>query len=148
VEASQYLGMAAGATGTWNGVTVDSTSILVKYTYVGDLNLNGLVDFDDYALFDRALSKRLPASWLTGDVNYDNLVDSADVLLIDRAFALQGTVALTPEFLARREARFGTEYVVALVTSIPEPSAVVTGWVVAGASAVQRRRRRGGTDRA
>lgn len=105
---------------SWSGTAVDATTVLLKYTWYGDANMNGKVDADDYALLDRGLAKGL-AGWVNGDFNYDNTVNSADYLLIDRVFAQQSGT-LSPELLAQREAQFGTGYVAELLVSVPEPS--------------------------
>ncbi|HZZ44997.1 MAG TPA: dockerin type I domain-containing protein [Tepidisphaeraceae bacterium] len=109
---------------TFDGQPVTATSLLLKYTYYGDLNLDGKINADDYAIIDRAFAQgglAGSAHWTDGDVNYDGVVTSADYLLIDSAFAHQ-TGTLSPTFLAQRDAQFGDAYVQSLLTSIPEPS--------------------------
>jgi hypothetical protein len=136
VEASALLGLSGAATATWSGQTVDATSLLLKYTWYGDANLDGKVDADDYALIDRGMAAGL-TGWLNGDFNYDGVVNTADYVLIDRAYALQsGTLA--PEFLAWREAQFGTDYVAGLLASVPEPSSAACA--LAGIALLRRRR--------
>ena len=51
-EAADALGLAAGDTAVFSGVTVDSTAVLIKYTYGGDANLDGAINADDYAAID------------------------------------------------------------------------------------------------
>ena len=121
-EASQLLGLTGVQTTTWAGLPVDATTLLLRYTYYGDLNLDGRVDADDFALLDRGFSKHL-TGWVNGDVNYDGTVDAADYLLTDRSYALNGN-PLTPGFLAAREAQFGPAYIAALEHAVPEPSAI------------------------
>jgi hypothetical protein len=61
--------------------TVDATSILVKYTYNGDANLDGMVDLTD--LYQLASHWRTTSdSWFYGDFNYDNHVDVQDLTLL------------------------------------------------------------------
>ncbi|HZZ45047.1 MAG TPA: hypothetical protein VFE58_19075 [Tepidisphaeraceae bacterium] len=98
-----------------------ANSFTVQFTLVGDLNLDGKLNADDYALLDRSYAKNLPPSWSTGDLNYDGIIDSADYLLIDKSFALQSG-PLSPTFLAMRESQFGDAYVQSLLTSLPEPT--------------------------
>ncbi|MBC8107292.1 MAG: hypothetical protein H7Z14_11930, partial [Anaerolineae bacterium] len=43
---------AQGAAALFDGFTVANSDILVKYTYYGDVDFNGLVDFDDYSRID------------------------------------------------------------------------------------------------
>jgi hypothetical protein len=47
-EASDALFISGTETALWNGQTVDATSVLVKYTYAGDLTFDGVVDAADY----------------------------------------------------------------------------------------------------
>jgi autotransporter-associated beta strand protein len=127
----------------FGGLPVDSTSLLIKYTWYGDLNLNGKVDADDYALLDRSLAKgglAGSATWVNGDVNYSGTVDSADYLLVDRAFALQ-TGILSPALLAQREVQFGADYVSQLVAAVPEPTTLSFLSIPVAALGAKRRRR-------
>ncbi len=76
------------------GNAVDATSVLVKYTYWGDANLNGVVDANDYDVIDRGfLFQPLPEDmgWWSGDFNYDGVIDANDYDRIDRAFLFQGS---------------------------------------------------------
>jgi hypothetical protein len=108
---------------TWGDLAVDASAVLTKLTYLGDANLDGRVNADDFALIDRGFATGGQVWWL-GDFNYDHAVTSADYLLIDRVFAQQGGT-LSPEFFAMREAEFGPAYTAALVTSVPEPVTLV-----------------------
>ena len=90
----------AGWSAGWTdleGVPVDETSVLVKYTYYGDLNFDGIVDSNDYDLIDNTFAlydafNPPPGGWRwsVGDITYDGVVDSNDFDKIDNAFALQG----------------------------------------------------------
>jgi autotransporter-associated beta strand protein len=72
---------------TFDGQPVDSTSILVKYTYLGDLNLDGKVDDNDvtmlvlnYGTGWKPGRPAGPAYWQDGDVaKYDGKIDDNDV---------------------------------------------------------------------
>src|SRR5262249_53127952 len=84
-EASALLGLADPNTATWAGQTVDATSVLLKYTYYGDANLDGKVNADDFALIDRGVARyqagTIPANgagWTDGDFDYNGTVDPAD----------------------------------------------------------------------
>jgi hypothetical protein len=83
-EAAEVLGIAPGDTAVWSGVTVDGTTVLVKYTYAGDANLDGVINADDYANIDfYANSPGAPAGYLFGDFNYDGFINADDYALID-----------------------------------------------------------------
>ena len=75
----------------FEGAVVNQNDILIKYTYFGDADLNGVVNGADYFLIDQAFSARtLNGGWLNGDFNYDGKVDGTDYYLIDNAFGAQG----------------------------------------------------------
>ena len=40
-EASQALGISGAQTASWGGETVDATSVLARYTLLGDATLDG-----------------------------------------------------------------------------------------------------------
>ncbi|HZZ41697.1 MAG TPA: family 16 glycosylhydrolase [Tepidisphaeraceae bacterium] len=122
IESSQLPPQSASLLN--NGTTPDSTTLFLKYTYYGDANLDGTINADDYALLDRGFRQHL-TGWSNGDFNYDNTIDSNDYLLLDRAFALQSG-SLSPSFLSERESEFGAPYVQELLTSLPEPSPLLT----------------------
>lgn len=109
---------------SFQGVPVGDASVLLKYTYYGDANLDGKLNADDYVLLDRGFARQL-SGWLNGDFNYDGVIDQHDYLLIDRTYALAGGGGLSPAFLAEREAKFGVGYVNALVATVPEPVGVL-----------------------
>ena len=124
-------------TTNFSGTPVDSTTLLLKYTYYGDANMDGRINADDFALIDRGFAKHL-TGWTNGDFNYDNSVTPADYLLIDRVFAQQSG-PLSPSFLAMRESQFGDAYVSQLLASVPEPSSLTC--LLAGLAFLTRRRR-------
>ncbi len=88
--------LIGGVGGTWDNVTItDPNSIIVKYTYFGDVNLDGVVDSSDYALLDQNLGTG--NSWITGDANLDGVVDSSDYAFLDQ-FVGSGVSFGTPLF--------------------------------------------------
>ncbi|MGE5611140.1 MAG: PEP-CTERM sorting domain-containing protein [Bacillota bacterium] len=70
---------------SFGGQGVDANSILVKYTWNGDLDLNGKVDGDDYFLIDSGFLTR-SRGYRNGDINYDGVIDGDDYFLMDSAF--------------------------------------------------------------
>jgi hypothetical protein len=61
---------------SFSGQSVDSTSLLVRYVYSGDANLDGKVTTLDFNLLAGNFSSA--GRWFTGDFNYDGTVDSLD----------------------------------------------------------------------
>jgi hypothetical protein len=88
MEATDYASVHGGA---FDGVTPDSTAVLVKYTYYGDANFDGSVNFDDYVRTDVGFNTGL-TGWSNGDYNYSGAVDFDDYVLIDVAFNTQSGV--------------------------------------------------------
>lgn len=151
---SVLLGLSGSDTANWYGQTADATSFLIAVTYLGDLNYDGKVDGDDFVLMDRGFSLYLVstavdprgiaasrAQWWQGDLNYDGAITAADYAIIDKTFGILHPGGLNPDFLAMREAQFGSEYVSSLLASVPEPGTLGLAAVAAGACLGGRRRR-------
>ena len=64
--------------------------MLVKYTYYGDTDFNGVVDFDDYSRTDAGFNQHR-TGWLNGDFDGNGVVDFDDYSLIDLAFNTQSS---------------------------------------------------------
>jgi large repetitive protein len=101
------LGVAPGsaaASGTFDGVTVSGSDVLVKYTYYGDANLDGHVDGTDYNQIDNGFgSGGSQTGWWQGNFNYSAAVpgpavDGSDYSLIDNAFNTQSVAGHASEF--------------------------------------------------
>src|SRR4029453_16457076 len=97
-------GMPGSAYATFSGQPVTPDDVLVKYTYVGDANLNGAVTFDDYVGMDNAFFGLIPnLGWATGDINFDGVINFDDYSKVDQAFFFQGAplshedIAAVPE---------------------------------------------------
>jgi uncharacterized protein YjbI with pentapeptide repeats len=75
---------------TFSGLSVTPDDVLVKYTYIGDGNLDGVVTFDDYAAMDSAFFGLIPnLGWATGDINFDGDITFDDYAIVDQAFFFQ-----------------------------------------------------------
>ncbi len=84
-------GLPGSAYTSFGGELVGPHDILVKYTYIGDGNLDGLVSFDDYVGADNSFFGLTPVlGWATGDVNFDTVINFDDYTVIDQAFFFQG----------------------------------------------------------
>ena len=73
----------------FEGAAVDPDSAVVKYTYYGDSDFNGKVNFDDYVRTDNGFNNHL-SGWLNGDFDQNGQVNFDDYVLIDLAFNTQG----------------------------------------------------------
>jgi hypothetical protein len=89
-EAADVIGVSGEQTTLWHGVVVDATAVIVRYTYAGDMNLDGLVDAADYGAIDNWV--QFPGTWGhgNGDLNFDGVIDAADYGVIDNSIQMQG----------------------------------------------------------
>jgi hypothetical protein len=90
-EAAQMLSLAANQTATWNGQSVDSTTVIVKYTYVGDVDQNGEINGDDYFWIDsHVLRSGAVFGYGNGDINLDGEINGDDYFWLDSQINSQG----------------------------------------------------------
>ncbi|MBC8109244.1 MAG: hypothetical protein H7Z14_21840 [Anaerolineae bacterium] len=146
---------------TFDGSPVAANDVLVKYTYYGDTDLNGIVDFDDYSRTDNGFNNNA-TDWFRGDFDYNGIVDFDDYSLIDGAFNTQsgtlrfatswlegggvgpiGMDAPALEMVQKHFAQFGAPYAASFLAAVPEPSAVLGAVFSMLMMAPQRRRRSG-----
>lgn len=104
---------------TFVGETVDADSVLVRYTLLGDGNLDRAVNIADFSLL--ASNFNAPAGWFGGDFNYDGAAGIGDFALLASNF----NKTLSPPESARPGA-------------IPEPT--LSAVAVAAAAFLTRRR--------
>jgi hypothetical protein len=88
-EASQVKGIAGTQTALFDGKTIDATTVLVKYTYGGDANLDGKINVDDYTRIDFNVALG-SAGYFNGDFNYDGKINVDDYTIIDFNVGIQG----------------------------------------------------------
>jgi hypothetical protein len=88
IEGSDYLSIY-GPGAAFAGESVNNSSVLVKFTYYGDADFNGQVNFDDYSRTDAGFSTGR-SGWLNGDFDGNGTVNFDDYSLIDLAFNSQG----------------------------------------------------------
>ena len=88
MEATDYRSIY-GPSATFDGQPIDNTTVLVKYTYYGDTDFNGTVNFDDYSRTDAGFNGGR-SGWLNGDFDGNGAVNFDDYSLIDLAFNTQG----------------------------------------------------------
>jgi autotransporter-associated beta strand protein len=72
----------------FDGQNVLATDVLVKYTYLGDTDLNGTVDANDLANTLAGIAGGL-SGWENGDFNYGPSATSADLALLLNSLANQ-----------------------------------------------------------
>jgi hypothetical protein len=116
---------------TFDGVAVGANDILVKYTYLGDTDLDGDVDATDLSRALQGLNGG-GTGWNFGDVNYDGVVNMLDIGRIVAAQRGQGSP------LGDSTGAGGALGGGGLGGSIPEPSGLAL--LVAGLPMLRRRR--------
>jgi hypothetical protein len=89
-RAADILFLNPGETGMWNGEVVTADAVLIKYSYAGDGNLDGLVDAADYGAIDNWVQFPGTDGYANGDFNFDGIIDAADYGIIDNSIQLQG----------------------------------------------------------
>ena len=63
---------------TFNGLPVSATDVLVSHTYLGDTNLDGVVNATDIARILQGINGQ-GSGWNFGDLNYDGLINTLDL---------------------------------------------------------------------
>jgi autotransporter-associated beta strand protein len=132
----------------FRGLSIDLSTVVGKYTYYGDANLDGKVTGDDYVSIDSNLGTG--DSWLQGDFTLDGAVTGDDYVAIDANLGAGSAdplafAELKAQMVALHAEQFGPAYLVMLAeaeangfASVPEPS---MGWTFAAAALALRRRR-------
>jgi len=87
IEATDYF-TVYGAGAQFADQTIDDTAVLLKTTYYGDTDFNGIVNFDDYSRTDAGFNSSR-TGWFNGDFDMNDSVNFDDYSLIDLAFNTQ-----------------------------------------------------------
>jgi hypothetical protein len=128
-EAADVLGLSGSATtALWSGVTADATSVLVKYTYAGDANLDGKINVDDYGRID--VNVNLPGVRLVErGFQLRRKINVDDYGIIDVNAGLQGAPITSAAAIS------------ASFSAVPEPASLCISLTCASAAFLKRRRR-------
>jgi autotransporter-associated beta strand protein/uncharacterized repeat protein (TIGR03803 family) len=150
------------AGGAWNGIGVDSSTaavnarygaacadgadgvvtnlpsgeIEIAYALYGDINLDGVVNGNDFAILAAHFGETVTGGWDQGDLNYDGTVNGNDFALLAENFgktASGSAIALPASQWAALDA-FAAEH--GLMADVPEPGcaglALLLGAVLLG----------------
>lgn len=81
---------------TFMGESVDSTTLLMRYTLDGDANLDGSVNISDFSQL--AANFNSAGGWAKGNFNYDNIVNISDFAMLAANFnqSLPGDLPRAP----------------------------------------------------
>jgi len=132
-EKADSLGNLVPITTSFNGEIVDRNSVLVMYALNGDMDVNGVINADDYWRIDKGYVSQFGPNPLKGyrwgDLDYNGFINADDYYLMDAAYLSQFKTPPPP----------GASMSVLRMSSpiIPEPSLLP----LAGAAALFLRRR-------
>jgi hypothetical protein len=88
-EAWERFGLTTTETAVFANETVDGTSVIVRFTYGGDANLDGKLNVDDYGRIDSNIGLGT-FGWFNGDFNLDGKVNVDDYGILDSNIGVQG----------------------------------------------------------
>jgi hypothetical protein len=71
---------------TFSGQPVTADSILLKYTYYGDIDQNGQVDADDLTVFASNFGRTTGATQIDGDIDFNGAVNADDLTVFANNF--------------------------------------------------------------
>jgi len=134
-----------GAIATFDGQMIMDSDTLVKYTLLGDTNLDGQITLDDYIALDAGFRiATSPKDWAHGDYNYDGVIDAKDYALIDYVYSQQAGPSSAAPMITLHASWFGPDYLnnfPADRPTVPEP-ATIGLLALASLSLLRRPRRR------
>ena len=104
---------------TFGGQAVDSNSLLLRYTELGDANLDGKVDLSDFLSLRHNFGLTSGATWDESDFNYDGKVDLSDFLILRAHFGQ----SLIPEAMPASSPAVAIGN--AGLAPVPEPATIV-----------------------
>ena len=125
---------------TFSGQPVGPDDVLIKFTYIGDGNFDGQVDFDDYIAMDNTFFGLIPNfGWATGDINFDGEINFDDYTIVDQSYFFQGAplsggggvnIAFASPECSRGQVVRGINFAIgwaSMAVSKPHPSSVGAG---------------------
>jgi len=143
VYPSDYT-VAGGGTGTWMGQPInDTNNVLVRMTYYGDGNLDGVVNRLDVSALSQGYNGIAGyVGWSDGDYIYGGDITKIDVSLLAQSYLFQGAItsgqaqyllALDPDMPANAQAAFQS------IAGTPEPATI--GLLAISTAGLMARRR-------
>jgi autotransporter-associated beta strand protein len=138
VNGLQYgLGFADGNDGKVAGLP--SGQIEVKYTLLGDANLDGFVNGEDFTILASNFNQSV-TGWDQGDFNYDGSVNGEDFTLLAANFNQGASGAASAGDFAALDAFAEANGLSLPASNVPEPASL--GFLLFGAVGILARRHR------
>jgi hypothetical protein len=131
------LGYADGQDGKVAGLS--SGQIEVKYTLLGDANLDGFVNGEDFTILAANFNQQV-TGWDQGDFNYDGTVNGEDFTMLAANFNQGASGTTTAGDIAALDAFAAANGLALPTSSVPEPASL--GVLILGAVGLSVRRRR------
>jgi fibronectin-binding autotransporter adhesin len=122
-----------------DGVALGTNAVIVKYTYYGDSNLDGVVNTADFSRFLDGLATG-GSTWAQGDYTYDGRVDLGnDFNLFLTGYLAQGGALGNLAGVIANNTQLSASQKFQLLSTVPEPSALL---ITFACCSIARRRRR------
>jgi hypothetical protein len=115
---------------SYDGVSLGKYDLVVKYAYVGDINLDGVLDGKDFKVILQNAVLGVSGGWDVGDLNYDGVVNGDDLAAFAAVYGTTGSNSLG----SYASEGGGT-------AAIPEPATASLLCLFSGACLTSRRRR-------
>jgi Dockerin type I domain len=137
---AELLGASGG---TFMGQTVDGSAVLARYTFAGDANLSGKVDFTDLVALAQNYGSDFNANpttdswWTHGDFNYDGKVNFTDLVKLAQNYG----AALPADAIPGASLQFDADLAAAFA-QVPEPATLGGIAILALGCTCRRRQRR------
>ena len=77
---------AIGSPATFMGQSIDNTTVVAQLAYLGDANLDGKVNAQDFDLLAANYGKSGGTAWTQGDFNYDGVTNVIDFNMLASNF--------------------------------------------------------------
>ncbi len=145
IENSMLAQLGLPSYSSFGGQTVDSGSLLIRFTKGADANLDGKVNSDDLTIVSALFNNPASGDWFLGDFDYDGICDSDDVTVMGALYDPSAPALSSGQLTAQ----FGEEFAAAFeagrmgLVGVPEPAFIWvlgTGVLCFGGRARRRRR--------